>query len=281
MRFGFHISIAGGFSKVIERAQAKECETIQLFSRNPRAWAAKELDPDDVAQFQKELAASNIDPVFVHAPYLVNLASADDSLFLRSVSTLALDVHRASHIGAGSVIVHVGKSLGVSEQEALRRVADGIDRSLSEAEEGILLLIENTAGQGSEIGYRFEQLAQIRDLTRFRDRVGFCLDTAHAFGAGYDWRTPEAVDATIAAFDRYLGLRSLHLLHLNDSKRALGSHRDRHWHIGRGEIGENGFRSIVRHRHLQHLPAIMETPRKTDQDDLVNMRTVRQLAAGG
>ena len=279
MRFGFHVSIAGGFAKVRERAERVGCETMQLFSSNPRGWKAAALDDTDVAQFRSDVRASGISPVFVHAPYLPNLAALKKTVARASVKALVEQARRCDRLGLDYLIVHVGKGLGASEDAALAQVAASIDSVLAAAPAALILLIENTAGMGSEVGYRFEQLSAIIKQVDRRDRVGIVLDTAHSFEAGYELNTKQGLDATLREFDRLVGLGRLHLLHLNDSKTELGSRVDRHWHIGQGKIGLDGFRFIVNHPLLRHLPGIMETPRESPADDRENLETIRSLVS--
>ncbi len=277
MRFGFHISIAGGFARVRERAEALGCESIQLFTRTPRGWSASELDEEDVEKFKKDIWESGIAPVFAHAPYLPNLAATDPTLKKRSGETIAEELRRCDKLGIEFLVIHVGKTMGTDETIAQRRVAENINRIFATVPNRVKLLLENTAGMGSEIGYRFEQIAEIIDQVEEQDRLGVTLDTAHSFAAGYDWRTREVIDQTLREFDRAIGFGKLYLIHLNDSKTKFGSRVDRHWHIGKGEIGINGFREIVNHPLIKHLPAIMETPRTGIKEDRMNMRTVRGL----
>jgi deoxyribonuclease-4 len=270
--------MAGGFSKVRERAEAVECETMQVFSSNPRGWAAVELDAEDVARFRADVRCSGISPIFVHAPYLPNLA-ATAAYAKRSVKALVTQAERCAALGVRFLILHVGKALGADEDRALVRVAKSIDALLAAAPESVMLLLENTAGMGSEVGYRFEQVGAIIRQVKQRDRVGVVLDTAHAFEAGYEFRTKAGLDATLREFDRVIGISRLHLVHLNDSKTDFGSRVDRHWHIGEGKIGREGMREIVNHPLLQNLPAVMETPRDSAADDLRNLKTTRSLVA--
>lgn len=273
--------MAGGFAHVRERAELVRCETIQLFSRNPRGWKAAELDETDVAVFRSEMKASSIAPVFVHAPYLPNLAAADPALVQRSIDGVALDLERCRLLGVGYLVVHVGRAGDAPEAAALARVARNINRALAASPGPVLLLLENTAGMGSEVGHRFEQLGAVIRQVEDRDRMGAVLDTAHAFEAGYDLRSRPALDQALREFDEHVGLGRLHLIHLNDSKTELGSHVDRHWHIGQGRIGRDGLKLVVNHPLLRHLPAVMETPRKSDADDRRNMRAARRLVEDG
>ncbi len=260
-----------------QRAEELGCDTIQLFTRSPRGWAAPKLDENDVAKFRRDTRTSKICPVFAHAPYLPNLAAVDPEIRKLSIAAITDDLKRCAILGIKFLVVHVGKALGADEKVAFKKVADNLNRILKIAENQVMVLLENTAGMGSEIGYRFEQIAEIIDLVEQRDRIGVTLDTAHSFEAGYDWRSRPTVDETLRHFDRTIGMGRLYLIHLNDSKTPFDSRVDRHWHIGKGEIGIEGFKVIVNHPLLKKLPAIMETPRKSIKEDLENMRTVRSI----
>lgn len=277
MRFGFHISIAGGLSKVVDRAKAKKCETIQIFSRNPRGWQYGPLDLDEVAVFKENLSSSGISPLFLHMPYLPNLASPRVESYPKSIDSFCEDLRRAQVLGAGYLIVHVGKRLETREEEALYTVSEAINEGFGRVRNEVILLLENTAGQGTEVGFVFEHIGRIIQGVEESEKVGVCLDTAHAFQAGYDLSSKNGLGNALKEFDDLVGLDKLHLLHLNDSKTPLASRVDRHWHIGKGGIGLEGFRRIVNHPKLTHLPGIMETPREGDPDDLRNMRTIRGL----
>ena len=280
MRFGFHISIAQGFSKVLAKAKKTNCETIQLFSRNPRGWRYSELNQDEVELFKAELASSNISPCFLHLPYLPNLAAAKGELYTKSIDSLCEDLQRAETLDIPFLIVHVGNRVALSEEEAIEKVVRGINESIQRVPNQVRMLLENTAGQGTELGSSFSQLKKIISGVENKARIGICLDTAHAFQAGYDLSTRKGLNDTLNEFERLIGLEKLHLLHLNDSKAPLASHSDRHWHIGKGYIGLKGFRNIVNHPLLNHLPGIMETPRKDLKDDLRNMKVMRSLIKG-
>ena len=280
MRVGFHISIGGGWSKVIDRAVALGCDTLQIFSRNPRGWAYEELDPVEAKEFIKQREAKNLYPLIVHMPYLPNLGTDDAELYNKSVDSLKVELQRAALLGAPYLVMHVGKYGKTSEQDALDRVIKGINIVLGEVKNDVILLLENTAGQGSEVGYTFEQIKYIIDRVDDKSRIGVCFDTAHAFEAGYDLSNKDAVYKTVDEFDRIIGLDKLYVVHLNDSKTPLGSRVDRHWHIGEGHIGREGFYHIVHHPYLSKLPGIMETPRKKPEDDKKNMKVIRELMAG-
>lgn len=278
MKFGFHISIAGGLRRVTDRALTLGCGTAQIFSRNPRGWKYKPLDKDDVAQFKRNRRRAKISPVAIHMPYLPNLASPDAKLYKRSVESLAEELRRAALTGCEFVVTHIGKRLSLSENRALKKVAKAIDAAIERAQApGVTLLLENTAGQGSEIGHSLEQIAQIIEQSSYPERLGLCFDTCHGFAAGYDIASAKGLDAMIARVKSLMGLKKLRLLHLNDAKNALGSRVDRHENIGQGYIGKHGFRLIVNHPKLRRLPGIMETPLKKEGDDARNMKVIRSL----
>jgi deoxyribonuclease-4 len=279
MRFGFHISIAGGFSKVVERARVRGCETIQFFSRNPRGWKYSPLNKNEVELFRSSIQSSNLFPVFLHLPYLPNIAFLKSKYYKQSILSLVTDLQRADHLGAQYLIIHIGHRMGSTEDQAMEAVSQGIDQAFQKVKNNVILLLENTAGQGSEIGYTFEQIKKIIEGVEENDRMGVCLDTAHSFEAGYDLSNKDGIEKTLQSFDQTIGLKKLYLLHLNDSKTPLGSRKDRHWHIGEGSIGLEGFRTLVNHPLLRHLPGIMETPRKDTVEDLKNMEVIRSLVA--
>jgi len=278
MRFGFHISISGGFSKVVEKAQIRGCETIQFFSRNPRGWKYDSLDHDEVEIFRKSIQSSNLSPLFLHLPYLPNVASKDSKFYNRSIDSIVIDLERAEQLGVPYLIIHIGHRMESSEDEAMEAVAWAINQAFDQVRNSVTLLLENTAGQGTEIGYEFNQIKKIIERVEQRDRIGICLDIAHAFEAGYDFSKKNGIERTLESFDKTIGTKRLHLLHLNDSKTPLGSRKDRHWHIGEGHIGLEGFRHLINHPLLKHLPGIMETPRKDTVEDLRNMKVIRSLA---
>jgi deoxyribonuclease-4 len=278
MRFGFHISIAGGFSKVVERAEVRGCETIQFFSRNPRGWKYFPLNQKEVEEFHSSIQSSTLFPVFLHLPYLPNIASLKSKFYKQSVNSITTDLERAGQLGAQYLIIHIGHRLESSEDEAIEAVSRGINQAFERVENSVILLMENTAGQGTEIGNTFDQIKKIIDGVHEKERMGVCLDTAHSFEAGYDLSNKDGIEKTLEAFNQTIGLKRIHLLHLNDSKTPLGSRKDRHWHIGEGYIGVEGFRYLINHPLLRHLPGIMETPRKDTVEDLKNMKVIRSLA---
>lgn len=277
MRFGFHISISGGFSRVVGRARRLRCQTIQIFSRNPRQWKSNPIREEEVKIFKRDIEREEIYPVFVHMPYLPNIASPLGNLYSRSIRSVCEDLIRGESLGASYLVLHLGSSSNSNQSEAIGRIGEAINKVFEQVKNKVVLLLENTAGQGTEVGYTFLQIKAIIDEVEDKNRIGICLDTAHAFEAGYDLSKRKGLKETVKEFDSLVGLDKLHLLHLNDSRTSLGSHIDRHWHIGEGYIGILGFRRIVNHPQLSHLSAIMETPRKNEEDDLKNMSVARGL----
>jgi len=282
---GCHLSIGRGLPAAIEEAEDLGCTALQLFTHNPSQWWMKPIVEDRAKAFVERRRASAVRYVVAHTMYLLNLASPDDALYSRSVDALVDEVHRAASLGVDAVVTHLGAHVGSGTDRGIARIVDAIDRVSAQAGEAGTprLLLENTAGAGTTIGGSFEELAAILSRVRSGERIGVCFDTAHAFAAGYDLRTKDAVDATLAAFDSAVGIEQLALIHLNDSKYALGSRRDRHAHIGWGEIGREGLGALVRHRRLRRVPVILETPKEIDgrdDADRMNLAAVRSLARG-
>jgi len=278
MRFGAHISIAGKIYQVAERAKKIGCDTAQIFSRNPRGWQLKELVPDEVKKLKDDLERFDIHPLIVHMPYLPNLASPKTGLYLKSVDALEEDLKRSKILGAPYLVTHIGSFRESSREEGLERVIEGINTAFSRVRNDVMLLLENTAGGGRELGSRFEEIAEIIENTEEKERIGVCLDTCHGFAGGYDLRTKKVVSKTLKLFDDLIGLKKLKVIHANDSKSPLSSHIDRHWHIGEGHIGEEGFRALLHHSAIKNLPIIIETPFKEPGDDLKNLAILRKLA---
>lgn len=277
MKLGLHLSIGDSLDKVIDRATAKGCNTLQMFSRNPRAWITRGLDISRIEQFKVKLRASRISPVFVHAPYLLNLGSPKKDVHHKSVESLKAELRRAGELDIGFVVTHLGSHLGHGKMNGLRRVVKGVEESLSAVKNNVVLLLENNAGTKNSLGSSFEDLQYITSKIRDSSRTGICFDTCHAFVAGYDLVPASAVNQVLRRFDETVGLKTLKLVHLNDSKGSLGSRLDRHEHIGLGKIGEKGFRNILR-SELRTRPLILETPIDIRRDDAANLRKVRELA---
>ena len=277
MRLGVHVPIAGGFDKALGWAQRTGCTTMQMFSRSPRGGRPPPIAKAAAESFDAGRRRLGIEPLAVHGPYLLNLASPEPSRWKLFATLYREEYLRTATLKAQYLVTHVGSHKGDGEAAGMVRVAEAVSRALEETSEGPMILLENTAGSGQGLGYQFEQLAAIRQAATQPRRVGICLDTAHLFAAGYPIHTREGLEETLAAFDRAVGLPQLKLIHLNDSKVPFGSRVDRHWHIGEGQIGLEAFRRLINHPALQRLPFVLETPKKTEADDVRNLAAVRAL----
>lgn len=280
MRLGVHASIAGGLLDALERAKRLRCNTMQIFSRSPRGGAASLLPKKDLQRFHAGRRAAGIDPLVVHGPYIINLASPTRRTWSFSVRLYKEEYARCHALSAAYLVTHVGSHRGSGEEAGIKRVAEALNRTLGSLSSSVMIALENTAGSGQGLGFSFEQLAAMREQVSDQSRVGICLDTAHLFASGFAIHTEEGLEETLAQFDRIIGMEHLKVIHLNDSKAAFKSRVDRHWHIGEGHIGLEAMARIVNHPKLQHLPFILETPKKTEEDDPRNLATVRKLAAG-
>lgn len=284
-RLGLHTGIAGGLHRSIDQAVAKGCRTWQIFSRNPRGWTARPLGAEEIGLFRAARAAAGLDPCVIHSCYLINLAATAAEVREKSIAAFRDEVERSLAIGADYLVIHPGSARGATVEEALTSCADAFHESLAGLEGalergGLRILIENTAGQGEQIGRSF---AQVRDLLALcRDLpMGMCLDTAHSFAAGYDWRDEQATGAAFRELDETVGLDNVRVVHFNDSKAAFQSRVDRHWHIGEGEIGAPGLARILNHPRLAGRPFILETPQDEPGDDLRNLAAAQKLIITG
>ena len=279
MRLGAHESIAGGAYKALERADSVGCEAVQIFVKSNRSWAAKPLTEEDIARFKARVEETGIHPVVAHASYLLNLASPKDELWQKSQDALIIELERCEALGASYLVLHPGAHVGEGEEAGLERVVQGLGEVHAAVPDlRTQILLETTAGQGTSLGYRFEQLAWLLKQTPEEERLGICLDTCHVFAAGYELRTPEGYAATMSVFDQIIGLERLKAIHLNDSQGELGSRRDRHAHIGEGQIGLEGFRSMLNDQRLAGLPGLLETPKENGLDkDRENLKRLRSL----
>ena len=275
MRLGVHVSIAGDIADAVDRAIALNCNTLQMFARNPRGWQALPLAPAAAEAFRARRQQSGLGPVVVHAPYLYNLASPEDRLWQDSITQMAQDVQRSDQLGADFYVLHLGSHRGQGEAFGVPRVAEAVRHLLARAKPQLMLLLENSAGSGDCVGGRFEDVAAILDQLHAPRRVGMCLDSAHTFTSGYDLRTPAGVAQVLKQLDATVGAAQIKVVHLNDSKAAFDSHVDRHWHIGEGHIGLAGLRAFVTHPRLREKPFILETPKDTPEADPRNLAAVR------
>jgi len=280
---GSHVSAAGGAYRAVERATEVGCDCVQIFTKNNNQWKCKPLSDDDVQKWNTALAESNLSHPIAHASYLINLASPKDDLYRKSIDALVVELERANQLGLEGLVVHPGAFTDSCEADGLQRVIDGVSETLSRVEPGpCCLLLENTAGQGTCLGHTFEQLAAMLGGINDHDRVGVCFDTCHAFAAGYEINSPEGYAEMVRIINSELPPGTIRYLHLNDSKKPLGSRVDRHEHIGRGEIGLEGFRLLFQDPDLGSLPGYLETEKGTDEEsgenwDVINLRTLRGL----
>lgn len=288
MRLGAHISTAGGAFNAFDRAIDATCDSMLIFTKSNRQWAAKPLSDDDISQYRAaQERCADVYPVAVHASYLINVASPNPELWEKSYQALKDELERAAALGIPHLTFHPGSYMESGEEAGLAAIARAVTRLLDETaatcpDTGVCL--ENMAGQGTNLGGRFEQLAFILDTVGRNDRLGVCFDTCHAFSAGYDIRTPETYAATMAEFDRVVGLDQIRTFHFNDSKHGLGEGKDRHDHIGRGQIGTAGFANFVNDPRWADYGAHLETPPTEKGDDgetidmnVANLKLLRGL----
>jgi deoxyribonuclease IV len=286
-RLGVHLQLGAGLRKGAARAKAIGARTVQVFADNPNAWARRRRPPLHLDTFREQLATLDVQPVAVHAAYLVNLAGPDARFRELSIDVLAAELRAAATFGASIVNVHIGSHRDTSVDAGVQRVADGVDRALNAAgseAQGVRVTLENSAGGGWTIGTDIAELEAIAEAAARRgvaeSRLAFCLDTAHAWGAGVAMDDPDAIDRWLAEFDAALGLERLALIHLNDSRSERGSRHDRHEHLGAGQIGARGLGHLVRHPNLAGVPYVLETPGMDLGYDLINLDRARRLAAG-
>lgn len=277
--FGTHASASGGVDKALQRAADVGATSCQIFSKNERQWIAKPLDPGVVERFHSERARLQIRQMVIHDSYLINLASPKDDVLEKSMLAFTEELQRAEELDILYLVTHPGAHTGSGVEAGIRTFADSLNRIFDAMPQNpTISCLETTAGQGTSLGRTFEEIASIIDLVEDSSRVAVCLDTCHVFAAGYDLRTEESTRAVINEFDRVIGLDRLKVLHLNDSKQPLGSHKDRHEHIGKGEIGLPAFRELVNDARLDGLPGILETEKDPSGDmDRMNLKVLRSL----
>ena len=278
---GAHVSIAGGLHQAPHNGRAATCEVVQIFTRSRNRWRVKKLLSREVEKFREAQEETAVKVVSAHDSYLINLASPDNSLFRKSCNTLLEEMKRCDLLGIPFLVAHPGSHVGSGETRGLKRIAEALNRILERAPDSkVTICLETTAGQGSALGHRFEHLADILDQVENEDRLDVCLDTCHIFAAGYPIKTRTDYRATMKAFDDVLGLERLRIIHMNDSKRGLGSRVDRHENIGRGRIGKDPFGFFLNDRRLDGVPKILETPKASPLDDRRNLKRLRSLVKG-
>ncbi len=277
---GAHFSIAGGLHKALLRAEALDCTALQIFTKNGNTWKERELSQDEIHRFQEVSQQTGIREIAAHTSYLINVASPDRKKRAMSKDALYREIERASQLAIPYVVLHPGFHMGAGEQAGVDRIVDAVQQIFAASGDiKTRLLLETTAGQGSGIGHRFEQLAAILERIAFPQKTGVCLDTCHIFAAGYDFRDCQTYTETMDRFEATIGLANLYLIHLNDSKRERGSRVDRHEHIGCGKIGAEGFKLLMQDKRLSAVPKILETPKGAADDmDAVNLKCLKRLS---
>ena len=278
MRLGVHISGVSKIYETLDVAHELGCKTMQIFSRSPVRWRERGLAPEDINEFRRRRKKLKINPVFIHIPYLINLASPNPRLFKASIEAYIEDIVEADALKADYIVTHMGSHKETSEEQGIARFTAALNSIIEKTKsESVNILLENTAGSGSWLGYRFWHQRKIIEGLAHRERVGLCLDTAHAYLAGYDLTTKEGLGVLLDEIDGEVGLSLLKLIHLNDARGALGSRHDRHAHIGKGSIGIEGMRRIINHPRLKNLSFILETPKDTKDADRQNLKLVKKL----
>jgi deoxyribonuclease-4 len=278
-RIGVHISIAGGIDKGLERARELGCSTVQLFSHNPRGWGIGNRDPREITRFRTLIKEFDIRPVIIHTSYLINLASAKTDLLRKSIDMIMTELDIADVIDAEYVVLHTGSASGDLPVAARRRAVEALKQVAAQGRWKAGLLLENTAGERGDITSRIAEIAGIMEEVPSGLIAGLCLDTCHAYSAGYDIATENGVEGLAEEIGQYISRDRLRLIHLNDSKKPMGSGVDRHEHIGEGTIGREGLKKFLKHPFFFNIPLILETPKKSDDDDRRNLRNVRSLMA--
>jgi len=277
IRLGVHTSIAGSLHLALERARGLGCNTLQIFSHNPRQWAVSDIPHNKAEEFRSLGASLDIQPVFIHTSYLINLAASDNVILKKSIDLLKRELDLADSLAAEYVVVHTGSDSGGTAVDGRLRACDALNKISGSWK--TRLLLENTAGEKGDITSRISDLAEIINITGSKLIAGITFDTCHAFAAGYDLRGDENISSLAAEIDKLIGLDRVRLIHLNDAKKGLASHVDRHWHIGEGEIGTEGLAKFINHKAFRGIPLILETPKKDDYDDQRNLAIVRNMLA--
>ena len=273
------MSISGGVDTAFDRGAQIGCDAMQIFTKNNNQWRAAPLKEEVVERYHRRQAETGITPVVAHASYLLNLATPDDELWRKSIDALLVELERCEVLDIPYLIIHPGSHMESGEEAGIARIAEALNvthERLPDAQ--VKITLETTAGQGTNLGYRFEQLAAMIEGTEARDRLTVCYDTCHTLAAGYDFRTPDGYAEVFKQFDDIIGLDRLTVFHFNDSKKDMGSRRDRHAHIGEGEVGLGGFRYILNDPRFQEIPMLLETPKSKDMhEDVENLARLRAL----
>ena len=278
LRLGVHVSIAGKIHSAVDRAKKLGCSTMQIFARNPRQFRSQALEAEDVALFKAKIKKAGIKPAVIHIPYTLNLAATKRSFHKITIREFTEDYQEAGRLGAQYLVTHLGSFKGGTEQLGLGRAVTALKKILRDSPQvKTKILLENSAGSGSWLGYNFQQLRWVMEKLGWSSRLGICLDTAHAWAAGYRINESEGLKAMLVEIEKEVGLRNLKAVHLNDTQELLDSRRDRHCDIGAGLIGAKGFALILNNPVFKKLPLILETPKESDTDDKRNLAAVRAL----
>ena len=274
---GAHTSISGGYYKAIEQGAEIGCTTVQIFTKSSRSWSGPAITKDDATKFQEAIKTAGMNPktIVSHSSYLINIGSGNQETAQKSTNGLLLEVDRCATLGIPCLIVHPGSHVGQGEEKCIAQIAHNLDIILQDSDDSVTILLETMAGQGTNVGYTFESLKEIRSLCSKKKRIGFCLDTCHIFAAGYDISTPEGYKETMARADKILGLNHIKAIHLNDSKTPCNSRVDRHEAIGMGHIGKNTFKLIMNDKRFVDIPKILETP--TDNELKLWKKEIKML----
>lgn len=281
LKLGCQVSIAGEIYDAVERAMHLGCNTMQIFARNPRQWRKSSLTEEDVKIFKEKVKAAGIKPVVVHIPYTLNLAATKESFHKITIREFTQDFLEADKLGVEYLVTHMGSYKGSTEERGLLKIVKALKKILAVTKDvKTMLLLENTSGSGSWLGYKFSHHKFIFDKLNWPQNLGLCLDTAHCFAAGYSIDSQAGIDSLVAEIDEQVGIERLKVIHLNDTQERLGSLKDRHCDIGKGLIGRKGFRLILNHPAFRDLPLILETPKDSEEDDLRNIAAVKELYDG-
>lgn len=276
---GAHMPTPNGLGAGLRKGFEIGCNTVQVFTKSPQQWGAKPLTDEVIADFKSAAFDTGITELVAHDSYLINLAAPEEDLRERSLEALVNELNRCESLGIKALVSHMGAHKGMGEEVGLKWLAAGAKKALAETSGSVVLAMETTAGQGTSLGYRFEHLAYVLDKNKGHRRLRVCLDTCHIFSAGYDIRTEDAYEQTMIAFDKTVGLDRLAAIHANDSAKPFGERKDRHAHIGEGEIGELAFRLLVNDKRLNHAPIIIETP-EAEKMHIENVKKLKSYLEG-
>lgn len=279
MQLGAHMSIAGGVYNAPLHGEKATCDVVQIFTKNNNQWKAKELTDEEVERFFEEQKRTGVKVVCAHDSYLINLASPDRTIFDKSYTAFKIELERCDRLQVPNLVMHPGSHVGSGEEAGINKIAEAFNRIFDDLPDNkTVVCLETTAGQGTNLGYKFEQLAAIIEKVEDKDRMGICLDTCHVFAAGYPLIDEKEFKATVRDFNKIIGLKKLQVIHLNDSKKPFGSKVDRHEHIGKGTLGLEPFRNLLNDRRFNRVPKILETPKEKDlKEDIENLKILRSL----